>query len=74
MSTTPLSAKQHLKSELEAALVEGATGDEIVDLIIRCGWQPRPIPDPNSEYLEGVLDNGTRVPIEIRHGHLTRVL
>lgn len=72
MSTTPLSAKHHLKSEIETALSEGASSDDIVELIVRCGWQPRPTPDPNSEYLEGVLDNGTRVPIEIRHASLSR--
>jgi hypothetical protein len=72
MSTTPLSAKHHLKSQIDTALGEGASSDDIVELIIRCGWQPRPNPDPNSEYLEGVLDNGTRVPIEIRHASLSR--
>ena len=72
MSTTTTSAKQHLRTEIEAALGAGATGAEVVDLIIRCGWQPRPVPDPNSEYLEGVLADGTRVPIEIRHALLSR--
>jgi hypothetical protein len=72
MSTTSLSAKQHLKAELGAALSRGAGVDEIVDLVIRCGWQPRPTPDPNSEYLEGRLENGARVPIEIRHANLAR--
>jgi hypothetical protein len=72
MSTTPLSAKHHLRSEIDAALGEGASSDDIVELVVRCGWQPRPIPDPNSEYLEGVLENGTRVPIEIRHASLSR--
>lgn len=72
MSTTPLSAKQHLKAAIDTALGEGASGDDIVELIVRCGWQPRPTPDPNSEYLEGVLEDGTRVPIEIRHANLSR--
>ena len=72
MSTTPSSAKQHLMTEIETALGEGASSADVVDLIIRCGWQPRPVPDPNSEYLEGVLADGTRVPIEIRHGLLSR--
>jgi hypothetical protein len=72
MSTTSLSAKHHLTTEIESALGEGASGDDIVELVIRCGWQPRPTPDPNSEYFEGLLDNGTRVPIEIRHASLSR--
>jgi hypothetical protein len=72
MSTTPMSAKQHLTTEIETALGAGASSTDLVELVIRCGWQPRPVPDPNSEYLEGVLDNGTRVPIEIRHGLLSR--
>ncbi|WP_147392020.1 hypothetical protein [Amnibacterium setariae] len=72
MSTTPLSAKHHLASEITSALGEGASAQDIVELIVRCGWQPRPVPDPNSEYLEGVLEDGTRVPIEIRHASLTR--
>ncbi|GAA4750692.1 hypothetical protein GCM10025783_24010 [Amnibacterium soli] len=72
MSTTPLSAKHHLRSEIEAALREGASSDDLVELVVRCGWQPRPVPDPDSEYLEGVLDDGRRVPIEIRHASLSR--
>ncbi|WP_375386872.1 hypothetical protein [uncultured Amnibacterium sp.] len=72
MSTTPSSAKQHLLTEIESALEAGASGRDLMELVIRCGWQPRPVPDPNSEYLEGRLDDGTRVPIEIRHGLLSR--
>jgi hypothetical protein len=72
MTTTSSSAKQHLVTEIETALRAGASSGELVDLVIRSGWQPRPTPDPNSEYLEGVLDDGTRVPIEIRHGLLSR--
>ena len=66
-----MSAKHHLAGEIEDALGNGATGKDIVELVIRCGWQPRPMPDPNSDYLEGVLQNGTRVPIEIRHAALS---
>ncbi|GAA2750553.1 hypothetical protein [Amnibacterium kyonggiense] len=67
MSTTPMTARRQLQAEIESAVREQATAAQIVDLIIRAGWQPRPLPDPNSEYLEGVLANGVRVPIEIRH-------
>lgn len=74
MSTTPLTARHRLLQEIDAALDAGATGREIVDLVIRSGWQPRPLPDPNSEYLEGRLDSGARVPIEIRHAHLSRAI
>jgi hypothetical protein len=73
MSATPLSARQHLLQEIDAALGEGAKGEDLVELIIRCGWQPRPLPDPDSEYIEGLLQDGRRVPIEIRHSSLTRV-
>ena len=73
MSTTPSSAKQHLALEITTALREGATGRDIVELVVRSGWQPRPVPDPNSEYLEGVLDDGRRVPIEIRRAAMSRV-
>ncbi len=66
-------ARQQLQAEIEAALGTHATGTQIVDLVIRSGWQPRPIPDPNSDYLEGVLANGVRVPIEIRHALAGRV-
>jgi len=72
MESSPLTARQALLREVDAALGEGAAGEQLVELIIRSGWQPRPTPDPNSEYLEGVLENGRRVPIEIRHGRLSR--
>lgn len=72
MDSSPLTARQALLREIESALEEGTAADQLVELIIRSGWQPRPVPDPNSEYLEGVLQNGTRVPIEIRHGRLSR--
>jgi hypothetical protein len=73
MSPTPLTARQALLREVAAALGEGASGEDLVELVIRSGWQPRPTPDPNSEYLEGVLDNGRHVPIEIRHAAVSRV-
>lgn len=60
-------ARRRLQEEIEAAMERHASAAEIVELVIGSGWQPRPLPDPNSEYLEGVLSNGTRVPIEIRH-------
>ena len=66
MSTTPLTARRLLQTEIESAMSTGASAAEIVDRVIRSGWQPRPVPDPNSEFLEGVLANGVRVPIEIR--------
>lgn len=62
-------AKHDLMIEIEAALGEHATSIDLVELVIRSGWQPRPIPDPDSDHLEGVLADGTRVPIEIRHTH-----
>jgi hypothetical protein len=71
MSTTPSSAKQHLAAEITTALDEGATAKDLVELIVRSGWQPRPVPDPNSDYFEGLLDDGRRVPIEIRHASLS---
>lgn len=60
-------ARRRLQTEIETAMSEQASAASIVELVIRSGWQPRPLPDPNSEYLEGVLANGARVPIEIRH-------
>ncbi len=60
-------ARRQLQAEIESAMSKQASAAEIVELVIRSGWQPRPLPDPNSEYLEGVLANGARVPIEIRH-------
>lgn len=62
-----MTARRQLQTEIESALDSQASAAEIVELVIRSGWQPRPLPDPNSEYLEGVLANGERVPIEIRH-------
>lgn len=62
-----MTARRQLQVEIETALTKQASAAEVVDLIIRAGWQPRPMPDPNSDYLEGVLANGVRVPIEIRH-------
>lgn len=73
MTSTPLSARQALIQEIAAALGEGASGADLVELVIRSGWQPRPTPDPNSDYLEGVLDDGRRVPIEIRRARFSRV-
>jgi hypothetical protein len=72
VTSTPLTARQDLLRELDAALEEGASGDDLLELIIRSGWQPRPVPNPNSAYLEGVLESGRRISIEIRHGRLTR--
>jgi hypothetical protein len=71
MSTTPLSEKQHLAAEIASALHVGATGQDVVELVVRSGWQPRPVPDPDSDHLEGLLDDGTRVRIEIRHASLS---
>ena len=62
-----MTARRQLQVEIETAMANQASASAVVDLIIRSGWQPRPMPDPNSEYLEGVLANGARVPIEIRH-------
>ena len=67
MSITPGTAKHDLMVQIEAALQSGSSSEAIVELIVRSGWQPRPIPDPNSDYLDGVLRDGTHVPIEIRH-------
>jgi hypothetical protein len=73
MSTTPMTARRQLQVEIETAMTNQASASEVVDLIIRSGWQPRPMPDPNSDYLEGVLANGARVPIEIRHAMAARL-
>lgn len=73
MTGNATTARQRLAREVGAALAEGATAEGIVDLVIRSGWQPRPIPDPDSDHVEGLLDNGQRVLIEIRHGALSRV-
>jgi hypothetical protein len=74
MSTTPMIARRQLQTEIESAMREQASAAAIVELVIRSGWQPRPVPDPNSEYLEGVLANGVRVPIEIRHSLVSHPL
>lgn len=62
-----MTARRQLQTEFDVALGKHATAADLVELVIRSGWQPRPLPDPNSEYLTGVLANGLRVPIEIRH-------
>ena len=48
-----MTARQYLIQEIAAALGEGATGEDVVDLVIRTGWQPRPLPDPHSDRLRG---------------------
>lgn len=58
--------------EVAAALADGASGAAIIELLIRTGWQPGPTMDPNSDHLQGVLDSGRTVPIEIRHSQLGR--
>jgi hypothetical protein len=68
-----LTARQRLLQEITSSMEAGASGDDLVELIIRHGWQPRPVPNPNSDYLEGVLDSGRRVPIEIQHPAFSRV-
>lgn len=73
MSTTPMTPRQILGQEISNALRSGASGPDLVELVIRSGWQPRPVPDPNTDYLEGVLESGRRVPIEIRHAVFSRV-
>lgn len=64
-----MTPRQILGQEISNALRGGASGADLTELVIRAGWQPRPIPEanPNSDYLDGVLDSGKRVPIEIRH-------
>ncbi len=68
MSTAPMTPRQILGQEISNALRSGASGTDLTELVIRAGWQPRPIParDPHSDHLDGVLDSGRRVPIEIR--------
>lgn len=67
-----MTARRYLVQEIAAALHDGLSAEQLVDVVIRTGWQPRPVPNPNSDYLEGLLDNGKRVPIEIHHGVLSR--
>jgi hypothetical protein len=72
MSTPPEVARRDLLELIEAALGhEDVSAAAVVDLVIRSGWQPRPLPDPNSSYLDGRLRDGTRVAIEIRHARLS---
>jgi hypothetical protein len=74
MSTPPEVARRDLLGLVEAALGhDDVSAAAIVDLVIRAGWQPRPLPDPNSSYLDGRLRDGTHVEIEIRHAQLSRV-
>ncbi|WP_375387158.1 hypothetical protein [uncultured Amnibacterium sp.] len=72
MTTTSLRDRQRLQEELERVLEERPTGRDLVDLVIRAGRQARPLPDPNSELLGGVLEDGRRVPIEIRRASRRR--
>lgn len=64
-SPTP---RELLTSRVAESIRAGASSAEILDLIIRDGWQPGPDRDPNSDYFEGILDSGRRVPIEVHHG------
>ena len=68
VSTDIAEARRTLGTAIDAALRAGASGPDLVELLISTGWQRRPEPDPRSDFLEGVLDSGRRVPIEIRHG------
>lgn len=70
MDTAIGTAKHDLMVEIEAALGEQASSMDLVELVIRCGWQPRPMPDPDSDYLDGLLADGTHVPIEIRRSRV----
>jgi len=74
VSNAPMTPRQVLGQEIANALRTGASGIDLTELVIRAGWQPRPVParNPNSEYLDGVLDSGRRVPIEIRHAKSNR--
>ena len=69
-----MTPRQLLGQEIGNALQTGASGTDLTELVIRAGWQPRPVParNPNSDYLDGVLDSGKRVPIEIRHATFSR--
>lgn len=69
MSIVTPSSRQVLGQEISNALRSGASGPDLAELVIRSGWQPRPVPasDPDTDHLEGVLESGRRVSIEIRH-------
>lgn len=67
MTSPPSTSKTDLLMQVEAALGDRASGVDIVELVIRCGWLPRLPPEPDSDYLEGVLADGTTVPVQIRH-------
>ena len=69
-----MTPRQVLGQEISNALRTGTSGNDLTELVIRAGWQARPVParNPNSDYLDGVLDSGRRVPIEIRHATSSR--
>jgi hypothetical protein len=69
-----MTPRQILGQEISNALRTGASGTDLTELVIRVGWQPRPVPAPGpiSDHLEGVLHSGRRVPIEIRHAPSNR--
>lgn len=73
MTTTPRGDQQRLQAELDRALDSRPSGADLVELVISAGWQPRPTPDSNSDYLDGLLADGTRVQVEIRHASVRRV-
>jgi hypothetical protein len=74
VSNAPMTPRQVLGQEIANALRTGASGSDLTELVIRAGWQARPIParNPNSDYLDGVLDSGKRVPIEIHYSRFQR--
>lgn len=66
-------AQQSLVRRIATLQQGGASAEALVDLVVRSGWQPRVEPATGSDYVEGVLDSGKRVRIEIRRGRLGRV-
>ena len=68
VQTQARTSRELLTQRVAESMRAGATGAEILELIIGDGWQPGPERDPDSDYLDGVLDSGRRVLIEIRHG------
>lgn len=72
MITNGTTARARLSERIAVELAAGASAAELVETAIRLGWQPGPALDPHSDYVEGVLDSGGRVRVEIRHARTRR--
>ena len=66
-------ADDELAALIDAALHLGADGRRVMALVRDHGWRPAGQAEADVELIEGLLSNGTHVPVRIIHASRRRV-